>query len=114
MKTGVDTCQARRIHKSHSKLLWTNLTFEKLAPEVQRVSQLAGLTVPEDSVTPPGCLGCLGTERPALPSERNYITTCQKRMLASEACGLIARLGDARRCIAMPSTPEVYSKHIRS
>ena len=106
MKTGVDTCQARRIHKSHSKLLWTNLTFEKLAPEVQQVSQLAGLTVAEDSVT--------RTERPAPPSERNYINTCQKRMLASEACGLIARLGDARRCIAMPSTPEVYSKHTRS
>ena len=50
MKIGVDTCQPRRIHKLHTKLLWTKLTFAKLTPESAVVSQL----------TEPGCLGCCG------------------------------------------------------
>ena len=55
-------------------------------------------------MTPPGCLGCIGIELPRPPSERNYITTCHKIMPVSECCGLIARLGDAMRCLKPPAT----------
>ena len=40
MKIGVDTCQLRRIHKLHTKLPWTKLTFGKLALEAQRSHNL--------------------------------------------------------------------------
>ena len=55
------------------------------------------------TVTPPGCLGCIGIELPRPASERNYITTCHKIMPVSECCGLIARLGDAMRCLQPPA-----------
>ena len=78
------------------------------------VSQLSGISEPEDWVTPPGCLacrGCFGMELPR-PSDRKCITTCQKMipvhscsvscLSLSEGCGLIARLGDAMRCLQPP------------
>ena len=83
MKTGVDTCQARRIHKLHTKLLWTSmdqLDVCEVDPRVATVSQLTEISEPEDwvTVTPPGCLGCIGIELPRPPSERNYMpsTSC--------------------------------------
>ena len=55
-------------------------------------------------MTPPGCLGCLSIElRPQ--SDRNYTIkfyTCQKIKPVSEGCGLIARVGDAMRCLQAP------------
>ena len=71
MKTGVDTCQARRIHKLHTKLLWTKLTFAKLAPEVQRSHNLQKFQSPR-IVTPAGCLGCIGIELPRPPEELHH------------------------------------------
>ena len=95
MKTGVDTCQARRIHKLRTKLLWDQLDICNVDSWVATVSQLTEISEPE-GVTPPGCIGI---ELSRLPLERNYITTCHKIMPVSECCGLIARLGDAMRSL---------------
>ena len=69
-----------------------------------KVSQLTGIPETKDWVTPPGCLGCLSIElRP--PSDRNYtikLYAWQKIMPVSEGCGLIARVGDAMRCVQAP------------
>ena len=100
MKIGVDTSQARRIHNMHTKLLWDQLDICKVDSWVATVSQLMEISEPEDWVTPPGCIG-IELSRP--PSERNYITTFDKIMPVSECCGLIARLGDAMRCLQPPA-----------
>ena len=86
MKTGVDTCQARRIHKLHTKLLWTKLTFAKLAPEVQWSHNFQKFQSPM-------------IEQHHLDA---LVSSCGGRHLRrtiSECCGLIARLGDAMRCL---------------
>ena len=72
----------------------------KVDSRVATVSQLTEISEPEDWVTPPGCIGI---ELPRPPLERNYITTCDKIMLVSECWGLIARLGDAMRCLQPPA-----------
>ena len=100
MKTGVDTCQARRIHKLHTKLLWTNLTFAMLTRGLQRSHNLRKFQSPRIEWHH---LDALVSSCPGPPLERNYITTCDKIMLVSECWGLIARLGDAMRCLQPPA-----------
>ena len=108
MKTGVDTCQARRIHRLHNKLLWTKLTFAKLAPEVQRSYNLQKFQSPRIEWHHLDALDALVSSCPGPPSERNYITTCHKMMLVSECCGLIAYLGDATRCLQPPVVFRIF------